>query len=675
MEEIKRILFNRKQIFLLVGMLMFNLFDLDLELSRQQDYLDEYQSYLEQYEGMEYSEIKADLDEITKGGSWISSGVINELYGNVEYLLNFEQRLENIQTQADTMVSVSIFADSVFSTTNIKQTAADYSRLQGIEVTLGKDASVETILQRELSNIFLVVYMISVVYQFLKERRRGLWNMVCASQNGRIHLLMWRFATVALAAIGSTLLFTGTELACVYYYCGGLDELGRMVQSIEICQTLTIPMTIGEFWILFIALRMAGIFCVGMIAWFLLEVIADYRLTGMVWALFAGIEYIFQKVLSSSNILYQVNLFTYMDMKSLIMTYVNLNLFSHAVNQLVLVLVSGLIGTVVVFLINIVIYEKRKPISGYAWVDKIIDKIRRITAPLSFHVSLLRHEQYKMLVSGKGIIVIACACLVANSISSSVGYVSHDDYQTTLESYYRKIQGKVGDETIEYIETERAKLETKTEEKQKLQEQLSAGEINFTTYQSLAREYELLDIQKQALEQVEAYVTELQKLDNGYVLPHWVYENLFADNSTGSSSAKKNGEETEPLMFISMIAMVLIIFIQLGVEKKTGMDRTQNSSLRGRNYLMLRKHVAAWTLAIILSVGIWGIYTVKVMNAYFNKLPFWHAPACCLTFLSDVPQWISIIGYWIIVVIVRTIILCMLGSTAFFITAITKKKP
>lgn len=165
------------------------------------------------------------------------------LRNQVEYLLGFSTRLEEVQAQAEHMSSVSIFAGSPYSQANIQKTASDYRRLEGLEVTPGHDRAVEQVLGVDLSDWLLGAYMALVVSSFLEERKRGLWNLVCASPSGRLGLPVWRLCTVALAALLGSAVLTCVELSHAYWMYGGLDELNRVLQSVSLFQNFTYPMT------------------------------------------------------------------------------------------------------------------------------------------------------------------------------------------------------------------------------------------------------------------------------------------------------------------------------------------------------------------------------------------------------------------------------------------------
>ncbi len=52
--------------------------------------------------------------------------------------------------------------------------------------------------------------------------------------------------------------------------------------------------------------------------------------------------------------------------------------------------------------------------------------------------------------------------------------------------------------------------------------------------------------------------------------------------------------------------------------------------------LRRRRHGAAWILTSAFSVSVWSVQLIQLARSY-GTLPYPQAPACCLTFLEDLP--------------------------------------
>ena len=229
MEEIKRVIFSRRRLLgllVLAGLCLVNLIRITPQRNTSLAQV-KTEQFLTAHQGESLEALHTRLNRILESPnrSFSDRMCYGLLRNQVEYLLGFSTRLEEVQAQAEHMSSVSIFAGSPYSQANIQKTASDYRRLEGLEVTPGHDRAVEQVLGVDLSDWVLGAYMALVVSSFLEERKRGLWNLVCASPSGRLGLPVWRLCTVALAALLGSAVLTCVELSHAYWMYGGLDEL------------------------------------------------------------------------------------------------------------------------------------------------------------------------------------------------------------------------------------------------------------------------------------------------------------------------------------------------------------------------------------------------------------------------------------------------------------------
>ena len=69
----------------------------------------------------------------------------------------------------------------------------------------------------------------------------------------------------------------------------------------------------------------------------------------------------------------------------------------------------------------------------------------------------------------------------------------------------------------------------------------------------------------------------------------------------------------------------------------------------------------AGILTSAFSVSVWSVQLIQLARSY-GALPYPQAPACCLTFLEDLPGGISILGLWLLLTLARTLSLCIWSS-------------
>lgn len=646
MEEIKRVFLTRRRIFvwlLLVGYCLF-FFGKPLLSEGVFDTRDGWAPYLENYRQTQPDKIMIQLNKATDSGQdmTVLDTYGRMFYNQVRYLLEYPEFLEHVQWQAGTMLNVSIFMTDDAS---VLKTAADYKRMEGVPLSIGMDQAVTHAMWRDTSDWLLAAWMFVIAFSFLAERKRGLWNTVCASPGGRMKLPLSRFVCLILAAVTGAAVLTGIEAVTGWVIYGGFDELDRYVQSIEMFKGFTVPLTIGQFWLYYGTLRAVGAFLTGLVFWLFFELIPDRRLAAIGFALFAGLEYVLFRVFPGDYLVDTVNLFMWISPKNLLKSYEVLTPFGLALSRLDVFFWAGAAGLVLGIPGILLCYKLRKPTAGIGWVLRLTDWWRRKTAGIGFHGNLFFQELYKMLVTGRGAIVLLAAMLICYGVAQSP-YLGNDGgvVNQSLETYYRQSQGPITGDTDAYIARQEEKLAALETEKELLEIRYSRGSIGDVEYRVMSYLYQDIGERKLALEQFEADTAYLKTVPDGHVVPHWVYAELFG---VGSSRT------VNTLFVISFLACALLCVLYASTERATGMTKARRAAPNGRGKALAARYGAGIVFTALMCAAVWGLQLWLLKDSY-GKLPFMNAPIVCLRYFRDFGQDVTILGHWITQNLLRT---------------------
>ena len=81
------------------------------------------------------SVIKRKYDELESEEQTVYSRQLNKIKEQLEYIIKYPENIKNIQNNADTLKSFSIFADkNSFTYNNIQKTAKDFKRVEGVPI-------------------------------------------------------------------------------------------------------------------------------------------------------------------------------------------------------------------------------------------------------------------------------------------------------------------------------------------------------------------------------------------------------------------------------------------------------------------------------------------------------------------------------------------------------------
>lgn len=286
MQEWKRIFGNRKiclgVIFILIGNLIFFYHEQISEFSVLASRLDTtliqyYQSYneiVENYRGQSYEEILRQEQEEQREWSDLEFYVRMKYVQNAKYCNQYPEYLRQVQAQAASMNAIQIFKESnSFSNKNIKKTVADYSKLEGIVLSNATNDAITKVVSYRIGDYLVLAWIVGIGYQLVAERKKGLWEIVHSTRQGRVHLALRRLGILLVASIGMVALLYGSTLAMAFQLFGGFKDIHRSVQSISEFQVCTLKMQIDEFLLLYLGLKAFGIFFVGVVVWFVLSAV------------------------------------------------------------------------------------------------------------------------------------------------------------------------------------------------------------------------------------------------------------------------------------------------------------------------------------------------------------------------------------------------------------------
>ncbi len=650
MAEIRRVLGSPRRLLLLLALMLLAAYWLAPpdRWGSAMEYRDAQREFLAGYAGKSTQEIYDDLYTETDGGSY-SVGQPGAIFQKAAYQVEFDARLQAIRSKAENLSTVSIFAGSPYSQANVRKTAADYARLEGLSLTLGLDRPVLALMENGKSDFLVGIWMLAVVYAFLAERRRGLWNVVCASPRGRGALPAWRLAALGLGAVLGVSAITLTELLLSYSIHGGIQELGRYVQSIELFFGFTYPMTIGQFWLFYLGIRTLGAFVLGLVMCLMFEVFSDRRMAEAV----LGGELAMTKVAGGEGYLRVINLFSFLQPRNLVTDYENLNLFGKPVGQLTLVAWAALVLSVLSVTVIFWRYARRRPTDGYAWLDKLSQWFTNLMAPLGYHTGLLRHTFHQIFSVGRGAVILLAALAVGFTLAEPRIHSENDAVAIQLESYQRQAQGPLTHETWDKLENWEKKLAENQTIYAKLLSDRENGNISQREFEEQSAPYSNLWAVEAALPQFRAYLEDIATRENPHVMPQWVYITLLDEHTS--------------LQVLCLVVTLLVFVFQSGAQKSSGMGKSQEATPLGRTRLKVIQHLAAWLVTALFCAIIWGFQFGRLWLSYGSGLPFVTAPAGCLTFLADTGN-ATILGYWGMKVLKKTLLTCGFSSLILLVT-------
>ena len=560
------------------------------------------------------------VEQIENGKIDITSSEANyrrmaykKVMDKVQYVGSYNIYYEKITSEAEKMSSVSIFSDeNSFSHRNIVKTVNDFKPIENWKIGLENTQVEDSLFSSLLIDYLLLVFVFIFVLSFIQERKSSMWQLVYASAEGRGALAFKRIVILFLGSSAMTLLLFGVKFMVAQNEFGRKINFDLPLQSISIFRFVPSAITLGEFLLEYLVIRIMTIFIAGLLLWLLLSLARNLTIAITLTGLVIAAQYGLFVFVSDSSILAPLkflNFFTFINPQKLLEKYLNINILGYPVNikNMMLALIPFLAAFLCI--LSIMYHAKKRPISHVSKIETFVDYLRIKINPLFAKLGLGGMELYKTLLPLKGwVVVLLFLYLMSGYQGVPSTFIESKDFVAL--KYYKAYEGPVGENTLSEL---RALLET--EDNQVQGDNLEDSNTDYYEGVSLVltdaeRIFEINKNEGRQLELVSPYA----------------YQSLFSDNS----------ERYHLLQGVKLVLITVLFFSGIFVyEKEKKMKKLILSSREGRDKFFRKKIMVNLGLLSLLLLVFYGI-EIQSANQVMGGFSNLGAPARSLAFLEGV---------------------------------------
>lgn len=584
-----------------------------------------------------------------------------------EYFVIYKDDIHAIESYHN---DISVFASKGgYIEENRRKTKAAYKSMLNVKLTNGIDEFCESIVKDRFSVFCTLLMMLTIMISLLEERKNGLWSITFNCANGRNKLeqkrLLFLFSCCFLC---NFVMFFSRVLYSALYYPIDKTEWTRTVQSISLFKNCVYAFSEAGFLAVFFACSTLSLFLISLFIWLMLRLFREINVALLVLVLlFLGELYLFSNIEAQSNIsiLKYINVWNYIFIDDILISYRNINLFSHAFHIAKVVRIVGIVVLPVMVFISLLISEKLHPIGSRTFFERVFlrfaDYIKQCWYRLHYHCTKTVLELYKLLYIQKMSWFILLSVIIFLQFCS----FQKDTYNAVQQfkfDYYEKYSGELKTQAYDYI----------IEKERYVKSLQSKFETAKTSYKNglielaqLQQEQELLDnnmIYLSAISELKEEYQFLKSLQasepNVKIINQVIYKQIFGN---------KNSYLLSVLGYILFTGILLFYFDYFSYDNKNGIKEIIKATKNGR-----RKYVIDKTKAIIGSVlvyaliitsvwliSIWAQYEPKNLNAQIQ----------CVQGFENYSMHITIGGILVIQVLYRIIASVVL---ALFISLVSE---
>lgn len=553
-----------------------------------------------------------------------------QLQSQYEYLLSYEGYLNKIEQDAIKLQQVSLFSNPTsFAYKNTIKTAGDFAKMRDVSLWAGHDLAVTEVFADSWVDYSVIIIIFLVCGIFNAERKEGLWSMICATPGGRQKLAVKRIGILFVSSWLAVLLLVGSRIVLCNWVFHGFGEWNRPIQSISVFQYVPTPMTQGQFWILYLAVKAFGAFWIGLVLWAVMSAISNLGLALGTMGLVVGAEYACTAIpLHSLFAAFRyVNIFSYVDYHTVFTKYYNIRFFGTLISGGYLVIIILVPLCLVFCLLSIWLAEIKRPITPtnrlLRWGARFVKDID----PWRGRGSLLLHELKKLFISRRGILLVAImAVTLSRAAPPDREYDPLDGYK---DYYQEKYAGVITQGTVDRLYAE---LQNATDSKQ-----FSA---------------------------LSALIIDAENAPTGsWLLPTAPYDAIWSENYA-------NYHRTTALT--ALLFLVLLLAPIASQERQAGMTVLLRTTSGGRKRLPLCKQV----VLVITATLVWGmVYGTELKNAvqWHGAFHCLEAPAYSLSQFRELGVELSILWVMVIYYIAKLVVLIAVAECCFFLSSRCEK--
>ena len=537
---------------------------------------EEYKEKMTAYRKMDLAEIiLLEEDDFTS---------IVDLYDQAVYIRDYKKYLETVQEQAKRMSNSSLFAKDKTSYVyrNIQKTAKDFESLQEIKVEFGSDRALEAWLSFKTADVFHLLVILIFVLSFLEDRRNGFYALVRSTKNGRTVITGVRAGILLGVSAVYTVLLYAVPLAIGFLIYGGMNDLGRSVQSIVFFKTCSFHVTVLGWICLFLIVKTVSAFFMGVFFWFILSFLSQVQIAWVVILGILGVEYLAKTLIAPQmaiGFLRFVNIYSFISPTELLSVYQNINLFGLPVSSLKFMawLWAVLFAAMIAGLICVQI--RRYPFGNKNILEGAMRVLRRFFDFFRSRFSIGLTEAYKLLVLGGTILYLALGVFLGLRMRlEGWHYVPGSDGNANemIKAEYRKnILGPFDEEKVDFLARARARLEDDP-----------SVSVNY----------------REGLELLEKEIEDARIRAKERAYEFWIVDDVPINNHFGP----KVWDLTRQNAFVVLVLIILCSSQVFVIERREGMEKLLRTAKKGRVSVFWRKYAVLAFMALTLWAAFYG---------------------------------------------------------------------
>lgn len=576
--------------------------------------------------------------------------LLTDVYGELDAIAQYRAFIDSLDNRAQGLAGLSIFRQDAYLQRNIEKTQRDFAHLHGVQIEYSTAQGLALALDSETMDLFLffAIFLVAA-FSIQKEKDSEMLCFIQTTPKGRRQTAWAKLAAAFLSNFGVVFLLYGVRLLyCAFRF--GLGDLARPIQSVPQYVYCTLPVTEGEFILLFLLFKWlaAALLETYVFAFYLLlpNGVAAALASGM-WLGLNYLPRIFIPVTNRYYLFRFTNVISILQTDEVLAQYQNLDLFGTPVSRWMVELAFALAALVLSMTVFVEAFQR-----GCFLKERKKARARHL---LRGHgKTLWLQETAKLAALHCCIPLLLFAAFQVYECATSERYFTPEE--KIFNGYLEKVEGNYDAGARAYLQSEAERLARGL----RAETLYRQGEITLEELQALEAQQIAYEMQGRAFSRVISQIYYIKEHPGAQFANETAYGELLMLNHPPAGAAT----------LILVVCLVLSLSSLIAVEYQTGMIELLRSTPRGRGEVAARRLALASGLCFAFALCFYlpGLYT---MVKYYGWRPL-TLSACSIADFSALPAWVSIGMVWAFAIAVSYAAVWMVGMVTLAFSRLLK---
>lgn len=604
-----------------------------------------FEAYYDSYQSGNYLKFTDSLEQ--------EKVFLDEIYAEWQKVYGYGDYLKSIQENKNVLSGISIFGvqeQDSYSARNLLKSAADYEDLTDETIRFMPSRGFISAMENIWTDILLFLSVLLFTGSLItEEKEKKLFFITRSTKNGILGSISAKIPALLVHCILLTALFYFVSLVFFGWNTGSFS-LNVGLQSVAAYMESSLPISIFGYICLSVLTKAFLLFGIGTLLVIFCILSQITALPFLIGSGAAGISMLMYSLIPATSplaVLKYLNPAGLMKTENLYGKYLNFNLFGHPISRLLLALLLiafvCIIGT-----------------SGCLWRFCRMQsfEIKKLRLPFSLpfqpHTNILRHEMYKILFTGYGLLIFVL-------FSALLSFQSFDQtyHPSAGERYYQDImmqlEGEMTEEKEKLVLSERERYNQAFQTIEEINRLADMGELS----------EDAADVLKAEANMTLSFYPDFQRVEKQYW--HIMESGGSFVYDTGYLYLFGAWQDVFPVHFLILsIGMILAVSRVMPVEYQTGAMFLLCATRAGKGIIFARKLTVCIGMAALLAlvpiicraVCIDAVYPMQSFGAGIQNI------SCFSDFVVNIP-----IGIFVLIFIFSQITAVIL--TVFVILALS----